>query len=256
MKKGIDISVWQGKVDFEKVKAAGIEFVMIRAGFGGGNVDERFHRNVSECNRLGIPCGVYWFSYALSVKDAVEEARHCLDTILGYKIDYPVCIDFEYDSTRYATEKGTKVDKKFVTEVICAFCEDIEKAGYRAGVYTNYDYSRNMIDMNAVSKYALWYARYNDSCERADADIWQYSNQGRVDGIAGDVDLNIAFTDYTVKKDPPPAAQDSDLSVKAAEKAAAKGIFGNGGKDSKEQLDLPFSRRDMLVILELLGLLD
>ena len=103
MIKGIDISAWQGKPDFEKVKASGVEFVIIRAGYGANNIDKQFVRNISECNRLGIPCGVYWFSYALTAEQAAQEARYCLAAVKPYRLEYPIFFDLEYDTITYAS---------------------------------------------------------------------------------------------------------------------------------------------------------
>lgn len=88
--KGIDISTWQGTPDFSKVKAAGVQFVIARAGYGQNNIDKQFRRNASECNRLGIPFGVYWFSYALNAEMARQEARYCLEAVKGYRLEYPI----------------------------------------------------------------------------------------------------------------------------------------------------------------------
>lgn len=195
-RKGIDVSYWQGTIDWEKVKAAGIEFAMIRAGYGNNNIDKQFVRNISECNRLGIPCGVYWFSYALNVEQARREAQHCLAAIKPYRVEYPVCFDFEYDSIRYAKEKGVTIGKALATAFVEAFCSEIEKAGYYAMNYANKDYLRNMFDMAKLSKYDLWYAFWSSSCDRKDIGIWQYTDKGKVPGINGNVDMNYAFKDY------------------------------------------------------------
>ena len=87
--KGIDISAWQSTPNFEKVKAAGVQFVIARAGYGKNNIDKQFHRNAAECNRLGIPLGVYWFSYATNAQEAAQEARYCLEAVKPYRLEYP-----------------------------------------------------------------------------------------------------------------------------------------------------------------------
>ncbi len=214
-KKGIDVSVHQGTIDWDKVKAAGIEFAMIRAGYGNNNIDGQFRRNMTECNRLGIPCGVYWFSYALNADQAAREAQQCLAAIKPYKVEYPVCFDLEYDTVRYAKDNGITIGKALATAFVKAFCAAVENAGYYAMNYCNQDYSKNMLDMDALGGFDLWYAWYNDSCNRSDAGMWQYSSSGKVSGIAGPVDLDYSFKDYAAiikgaglngfKKEQPPA---------------------------------------------------
>ncbi len=196
-RKGIDVSVHQGVIDWDKVKAAGIEFAILRAGYGNNNIDGQFRQNISECNRVGIPCGVYWFSYALNAEQAAREAQQCIAAIKPYKVEYPVCYDLEYDTIRYAKDNGVIIGKAQATAFVKAFCEEIEKAGYYSMNYTNQDYIRNMFDMNALSSYDMWYARYNTVCDRNDIGLWQYTSGGRVNGINGNVDLNIAYKDYS-----------------------------------------------------------
>ncbi|EPR07776.1 glycoside hydrolase family 25 protein [Ruminiclostridium papyrosolvens] len=195
-KNGIDVSKHQGVIDWNKVKAAGIEFAILRAGFGNNNIDEQFKRNISECNRLGIPVGVYWFSYALNAENAVREARQCIALIKPYKVEYPVCYDIEYDTVTRARKKGVTIGKVQATAFVKAFCTEVQKAGYYATNYANKDYIRNMLDMNALRGFDLWYAWYNKNCDRNDVGLWQYTSSGKVPGISGNVDLNISFKDY------------------------------------------------------------
>lgn len=193
---GIDISTFQRSPDFEKVKGAGIKFVMARAGFGGGTVDNQFHRNARECNRCGIPLGVYWFSYALNPDQARQEARKCLEVIKDHRIEYPICYDFEYDSVRYAKECGVTMTWELLTSMADAFLQEIERGGYYAMLYSNVDFSKNKFGMEQLRRYDLWYADYSHMCHNYRAGIWQYSNSGRINGIAGTVDLNYALRDY------------------------------------------------------------
>jgi len=195
-KKGIDVSEHQGAIDWEKVKAAGIEFAMLRAGYGNNNIDKQFKRNVAECNRLGIPCGVYWFSYALNAEQAKREARQCIAAIKPYRVEYPVCYDLEYDTVRYAKTQGVAITQALATQMVTAFCTTVEQAGYYAMNYTNQDYSKNMFDMKALSRFDLWYAWYNATCNRSDAGLWQYTSSGKAPGINGNVDLDYSNKDY------------------------------------------------------------
>lgn len=196
--KYIDISYHQGVIDWVAVKPQ-IDGAILRAGYGAGNVDKQFTRNVTECNRLGIPVGVYWFSYAYTVDMARAEAAHCLAAIKPYRIELPVCYDFEYDSVTYAAKQGAKINKAKATALVHAFCEEVERAGYYAANYANQDYLANYFADSTLT-YDLWYARWP---EKPDLDkpprtcgIWQYSERGAVDGIKGYVDINAAYKDY------------------------------------------------------------
>lgn len=196
MFKGVDVSKWQGKIDWERVKKAGIQFAIIRAGYGQNNIDEQFKRNISECNRLSIPAGVYWFSYAYTPVMAKQEAQYCLNAIKPYRIEYPVVFDFEYDSVNYAKKKGVTITKALATDIAEAFLKTIEESGYYPMIYTNRDYMVNMFDMNRLKKYDIWYARYTSKLDKQDVAIWQYTSSGKVDGISGNVDMNISYKDY------------------------------------------------------------
>jgi len=195
MKKGIDVSEFQGIVDWEAVKNSGIEFAILRGGFGLGHVDPRFERNAAECNRLGIPMGIFWFSYALSANEAAQEAQECIKAIKPYKITYPVCYDFESASVLYAKRKGVNIGKAQATAFARSFLDVIKAAGYTPVLYSNFDYAKNMFDLVQLP-YDLWYAWYHDSCNRSDAQLWQYSDKGEVKGIRGVVDLDYAMKDY------------------------------------------------------------
>ena len=109
-KKGIDVSVWQGEINWATVKP-NIDFAILRAGYGKNNIDEQFVRNANECSRLGIPFGVYWFSYALNEQQAKKEADYVCNVVAKYKLSYPICYDFEYDSTNYANKNGVTITK-------------------------------------------------------------------------------------------------------------------------------------------------
>lgn len=193
--KGIDVSKHNGTIDWEKVKADGVAFAMIRAGFGKNNIDEQFKRNITECNRLGIPVGIYWFSYALNEKMAKEEAEYCLAAIKDYSIEFPVAFDLEYDSLRYAQSKGVTIDKHLASKLVDAFCQTIESRGYYAMNYANQDYLANRFDLSVTNKYDLWYAFWSDKVDRPYG-IWQYTSKGKLAGISGHVDLNYTDKNY------------------------------------------------------------
>ena len=202
MLKGIDISEHQGRIDWNKVKDH-VDFVMLRAGYGRNNIDKQFIRNIEECNRLCIPVGIYWFSYAWNTEMARNEARYVLEAIKGYRVDYPISYDLEYDTLNYASKNGVTIGKRLATDMINAFCSTIEQAGYKAMNYANPDFINNKFYNNEVN-YPLWLAWYGVSEDRAKAynpSMWQYSESGSIPGIGtNSVDMNYCYEDF-LKKD-------------------------------------------------------
>lgn len=201
-RKGMDISTWNGAVDWKKVKTAGMQFVIIRAGFGNSETqqDNRFAAYMDGALNVGLPVGVYWFSYARSVEEAKKEAKACLSVIGPYKtrLTYPVFFDFEYDSETYAEKAGVKVDARYVTDVTRAFCETVAAAGYRAGYYTNQDYYKHKLYPEELTAYDLWLADYTGGPAYPCA-IQQVTSTGEVNGVSGHVDLNTCFVSYEEK---------------------------------------------------------
>ena len=189
-KRGIDVSEWNGSLDWEKIRNDGVAFAIIRAGYGRYQVDERFYDNVKGALAQGIPVGVYWFSYALNTDYAVQEAKKCLNTIAGLDVSLPVFYDFEYDTVRYAAEQGVTLGKTEFNAFAKAFLTEIGKAGYKQGIYYNLDYYRTMVDMAVVGGYCQWYAQYASSPSISDYAIWQYTSSGTVSGLTGKFDLN------------------------------------------------------------------
>lgn len=194
--KGLDVSQFQGVIDWSQVKNAGYQFAMLRAGYGYGTVDEQFHRNASECNRLGIPIGVYWFCYALNPEIAAQEADGCLNTVSKYRLDYPVCYDIEQATINYAAENGVTITPALATNIVKSFCNRIEARGYFAMYYSNRNFLNTYFPADLSKRYALWYAYYNNTFDGTDCGIWQSTSQGNVPGIAGNVDLDTSFVDY------------------------------------------------------------
>lgn len=194
--KGLDVSEFQGEVDWEKVKAAGYQFAMLRAGYGNDTVDKRFRENAAACTRIGLPIGVYWFCYACSSKKAVQEADGCIDTISGYRLDYPVCYDIEQASADYALKQGVTYTPALARDIVRSFCDRIEANGYYAMFYTNRNFLDTYLGSSLADRYAFWYARYTDSYDGTDCGIWQYSSTGRIPGISGNVDLDLGYIDY------------------------------------------------------------
>ena len=193
---GIDVSGHQGNIDWRKVKASGIQFAMLRAGYGANTVDSEFERNARGCMEEGIPFGVYWFSYAYTPEMARREAEKCISVIREYKVQYPVCYDFEYDSVRYAQQNGVRVTRTLATRLVEVFCGRVEELGYFAMYYSNLDYLERMFAPELRRKYALWYARYASAPGETGIGMWQYRDDGRVDGIRGNVDMDIAYKDF------------------------------------------------------------
>lgn len=191
--KGIDVSRYQGEVDFAKVKASGIGFVMLRAGYGwenpGVQTDPMFRRNYQKAVQAGLPCGAYHYSYATSTREAELEAEFFLKIISGCKFEYPVAFDLEDKSQLY-------LGKDTLTDIVIAFCGKMEEAGYYVCLYTNLDWIKNRLDMERLKQYDLWFARYNDKPGYDGIGMWQYSSTGRVNGIDTAVDLDFAYRDY------------------------------------------------------------
>lgn len=192
MVKLIDVSYHNGTIDFNKVKDDGIAGVIIRAGYGKNTIDKKFHDNIRAAINAGLPVGVYWFSYAYTEDMAKAEAEACLKAIMHYNVTLPVFFDWEYDSMNYAKKQGKKVTKTLITAMNAAFCGVVKKSGYKAGYYLNEDYSKNYVnETNLKNKgYYRWFARYTKTTQKNCA-LWQYSDEGKVNGIKGNVDMNV-----------------------------------------------------------------
>ncbi len=194
--KGIDVSYAQGAIDWAKVKAAGIDFAMIRASRGKVNdrpiaQDVTFEYNITQATANGVKVGVYHYLYASTVTEARKEARFFLKTIEPYKITYPVVLDIE---EQYQADLG----RKRVTHIVKAFLDEISAAGYYAMIYCNKTWLTDYIDMSQLSEYDVWLAQWNTvPTYEGDFGIWQYSSKGVVSGIDGYVDLNISYKDYS-----------------------------------------------------------
>ena len=189
---GIDVSSWQGNIDFEKVKESGVEFVFIRVGSTRGIngehfVDKQFINNIEGFNSVGIPVGIYFYSYANSKKASIADAKWVLEQIKGYDIDLPIVYDWEswsfyneFNQSFYSTSMNAK-----------AFLEEIKKAGYQGMLYSSKSYlERVWFDIG----YPVWLAHYTTKTSyTGDYDYWQLCSNGKISGIAGDVDINIYY---------------------------------------------------------------
>ncbi len=195
---GIDVSKFQQNIDWSKVKAAGIDFVIIRVGYRGyqyGTIaeDPYFETNIKGALAAGIDVGVYFFSQAVTEKEAREEAQWTMKKIAPYKITYPVVIDTEY----VAGGRANAMTATQRTKVVNAFCEEVNKSGYTPMIYANKSWLENNLVMSALNQYDVWLARYASTPGYTGAyTIWQYSDTGTVDGITGYVDRNIGYKRY------------------------------------------------------------
>ncbi len=192
--KGIDVSKWQGDINWSRVCNNGVDFAMIRSSFGSSNVDIKLKQNVAGCEKYGIPYGFYHYTYASSALEARKEARYFLKNIKNYNPEYPVVLDIEEDMYK-------KMSRKKVTDIICAFMEELEGAGYYAMIYSYADFFNDCTDMSRLEPYDIWVACWGDTEKLNDSydhhyGMWQYSSKGTVSGIDGDVDLNYAYKDY------------------------------------------------------------
>lgn len=187
--KGIDVSKHQGNIDWSRVK---VDFAIIRAGYGKelSQKDSKFEENYAGCKKNNIPCGVYWYSYATSVEDAKKEAKTCLEVIKGKKFEFPIYFDLE-------EKRQFDLGKKVCSEIVQAFCDIIEKAGYYAGLYCSTYYLTNFVTERVRNRYAIWVAQYNDKCTYSGQyGIWQKSSEGKINGISGNVDIDECYIDY------------------------------------------------------------
>ena len=197
--QGIDVSEHQGRIDWDAVKASGIDFAILRVGFGapsfGGRVDYQFNRNISECERLGIPYGVYVYSYAFDNQQAADEASMVIDCLSGHNPRLPVFYDLE-DKTIIADGRQSGIASRAQT-----FCNKISSAGYKPGIYANLNWFNNILTdpVFKSGSWDHWIAQYNSQCHyTASYSFWQYTSRGKVSGISGNVDMNYAYVDVSL----------------------------------------------------------
>ena len=189
--RGIDVSEHNGTINWNAVKNSGqVDFAILRVGYGDDysyQDDKQWARNVSECERLGIPYGVYIYSYATSWSQLNSEVSHVKRLLKGHNPSYPVYIDMEDDST-------IGLGRNTLTQFAKSFCDQINSAGYTAGVYANLNWWNNYLYASQLDNYERWVAQYNSSCwYEGDYGLWQYSSSGSVPGISGNVDMNYAY---------------------------------------------------------------
>ena len=189
-RKGIDVSIHQGIIDWKKVKNE-VDFVIIRGGFSR-TVDDCAERNIRGCIEHNIPFGLYWFSYATNTELAEQEAECAIKLLAGRTIAYPVYFDFEYDSVKYCMTKGVNVTQELVRTLTKTFCDTVRKHGYNTGFYANPDYISKYYGNKFAeeNKYSMWLAHWYVDKPNINHDIWQFSDIEFVNGVHGYVDMN------------------------------------------------------------------
>ncbi len=194
---GIDVSKWNGNINWTAVKNSGVSFVIIRCGYRGSSTgalveDPKFKTNIKGATDAGLKVGIYFFSQAVTDVEAVEEASMAINLMKGYKVSYPVFLDVEDSGGR-----GDRIDANTRTQVIKAFCETVKNSGYTAGVYANKSWLNTKMNVGSLSSYKIWLAQYNTEITyTGKVDMWQYSSKGSVGGISGNTDMNLSYLGY------------------------------------------------------------
>lgn len=193
--KGIDISTYQRNVDFKKLKASGVNFVIIRAGYGNAlaypnQYDDMFESHYKNAKAAGLNVGAYWYLYATTVSGAQQEAKSFLKALNGKKFEYPVYIDLE-ERSQFNTGKTN------CSNMVKAFCDILENAGYWSGLYISRSPLQNYITTEVANRYSLWVAEYASKCNYGGTvDIWQYTSSARYNGFNGNLDGDYSYKDY------------------------------------------------------------
>ena len=230
MKKGIDISYFQGNIDFKKVKADGIEFIIPRCGYGKSNKDSKFSEYVAGALAAGIEVpGIYHFSYALNEENAREEARQAVKFAqeAGLPKETIIFFDLEYDSVDYAKRYAVNLDKARCIAHTNAFCQEVQNHGYRTGIYANQDYLNRMYDDATIKKYIFWYANWNGGkTPSVKCAFHQWSEKGRVSGIKGNVDMDYYYGGADAPAKEPMTPEEIDKVAKEV----LDGKYGNGNE--------------------------
>ena len=226
--RGIDVSGYQGDIDFKKVKDSGVEFVIVKAGYSTSTVPS-WEANFANAKNSGLMVGAYWYSYALTIEQGIAEARAFIAALAGKQLDFPVFMDLE---DRAQFDKG----KAFCTELVLAFCGELAKAGYYAGVYSSTYWYTNFVEESVREMYPAWIADYRgENYYAGTTGIWQYGT-GRVPGVQNLCDLDEGYVDYSIyikenglngyPKQPEPPAPEKTIDELARE--VITGLWGNG----------------------------
>ena len=201
MQKGIDVSNYQGVINWKQVKDNGIRFAIIRAGYGrvASQIDPMYDRNDKECREMGLPLGVYWYSYATSPEEAEEEAKACLSVLK--QRSYPLSVWYDIEDA-----SQIPLSQKTVTAMADRFCETVEKNGYTTGIYSYEAFLESHLTEDIRKKRPICVAETGVQKTTYDMPhrMWQYSHTGRINGIAGDVDLNYLYAELPDQPTEPP----------------------------------------------------
>ncbi len=195
---GIDVSKWNGSIDWNAVRNSGVSYVIIRCGYRGSSTgalieDPKFKSNIKGAKAAGLKVGAYFFSQAVNEVEAVEEASMAVNLVSGYGLNYPIFLDVEASGGR-----GDAISKDTRTAVCKAFCATVQNSGYSAGVYANKTWFTEKINTGSLTAYKIWLAQYasTPTYTATGYDMWQYSSKGKVSGISGNVDMNISYMNY------------------------------------------------------------
>ena len=189
---GIDVSTWQDEINWNKVKESGVEFAFIRIGFGHNRAgelvyDKQFRRNLEEAKKVGVKIGLYFYSYANTIEEAYEQAHWIIDSLNGEKLDLPIAFDWE-DWSDFNDYDISITDLNIIAET---FMNELKNSGYESMLYSSKYYLENIWN---IDSFHIWLAHYtSETSYKGDYDVWQFSSRGRVDGINGDVDLNVLY---------------------------------------------------------------
>jgi GH25 family lysozyme M1 (1,4-beta-N-acetylmuramidase) len=222
MLKGIDVSEWQGKINWDKVKQDDIKFAILRCGYGMNFTwqdDAKFERNIKECERLNIPFGIYLMSYANTVEKARSEAQHILRLSKGHNPSLGLWYDVEDNAT------SGSVGKETLTNIINTFCGTIKNAGYKVGVYASLNWLDNKIEKQIKENYPIWVAQYYSKCEYDGKYVlWQYTSSGEVNGISVNVDMNYLYDESLLddNEEDPVIENDEEKRIKELQIALNK----------------------------------
>ena len=249
MFNAIDVSKWQGPMNWATVKNAGVNHAMIRAGYGNSvrQIDPQFKRNAAQCIALGIDWGVYWYSYATSPAQACQEARCCLQVIQGLKPTMPVAYDIEYEPGILALDNATR------TAMVKAFLEEVEAAGYYGILYASTNFIQTKLNWRELTQYDVWAAQYGSRCTcPLPFGIWQYSSSNPlgIPGFGTSLDCNHVYKDY------PAIIQGAGLNGwTASEPDKPADTEDNSGADASGKYQLvtigPVSSGDALTLMRL-----
>lgn len=196
--KVVDLSKWNGKVNFDKLQKDGFDGIIQRMGYGSDTPDITAYRNIDEALKRNMLVGAYWFMYSTSVSEAIQEAKNFNKYLEKYrgKLTLPVFADYEYDSERYAKKVGIEITKRLRTDMVKAFCETLEGFGWYVSNYANVDYVKNKWYQNELDQFDLWIAHWDTDKPSIDAPIWQYTEKGKSYGENQYTDLNNIYIDY------------------------------------------------------------